>query len=136
MKSAGLLKKTENGIAKIRLSGSSGSIVVFNVMLPGAKSGRLLPQGPEAECIPIITLRKLGSDLLIRFPAKNEISDERSLLQQERHCSNDKIPKCEPKKFQRAEGIRSRNAIRSSTNQASFDRRFRRANKLSPEIDG
>jgi hypothetical protein len=51
MKSAGFLKKTENSIAKIRLRRSSGSIVVFNVVLPGAKSGRPLLHGPETECI-------------------------------------------------------------------------------------
>jgi hypothetical protein len=86
MKSAGFLKKTENGIAKIRLRGFSESIVVFNVVLPGAKSGRRLLHCLETESIPAITLRKFGSDLLIRFPAKNEIPDDRSLLQQERHC--------------------------------------------------
>jgi hypothetical protein len=86
MKSAGFLKKTENSIAKIRLRGLSRSIVVFNVVLPGAKSDRPLLHGPETERIPAITLRKFDSDLLIRFPAKNEISDDRSLLQQERHC--------------------------------------------------
>jgi hypothetical protein len=85
-KECGFLKKTENSIAKIRLRGSSGSIVVFNVVLPGAKSGGLLLHGPETECIQAITPRKFGSDLLIRFPAENEISDDRSMLQQERHC--------------------------------------------------
>jgi hypothetical protein len=63
-------KKTENGIAKIRLRWSSGSIVVFKVMLHSAKSGRPLLHGPEAECIQTIALRKFGSDLLIRFPAE------------------------------------------------------------------
>jgi hypothetical protein len=82
----------ENSIAKIRLKGSSGSIVIFNVVLPGAKSDRPLLHGPETECIQAITFRKFGSDLLIRFPAKNEISDDRSLLQQERHRQNDKRP--------------------------------------------
>jgi hypothetical protein len=77
------LKKTENSVAKIRLRGSSESIAVFNVVLPGAKSGRPLLHGPETECIQDITLHKFGSDLLIRFPAKNEISDDMSLLQQE-----------------------------------------------------
>jgi hypothetical protein len=85
MKSAGFLKKTENNIAKIRLRGSSGSIIIFNVVLPGAKSGRPLLHGTETECIQAMTLRKFDSDLLIRFPAKNEISDDRSLLQQKRH---------------------------------------------------
>jgi hypothetical protein len=79
-------------MAKISLRRSSGSIVVFNVMLPGAKSGCPLLHGPETESIQAITLRKFGSDLLIRFPAKNEISDDRSMLQQERHCENDKRP--------------------------------------------
>jgi hypothetical protein len=92
MKSAGFLKKTENSIAKIRLRRPSRSIVVFNVVLPGAKLGRPLMHGPETECIQAITLRKFDSDLLIQFPAKNEISDDRSLLQQERHCENDKRP--------------------------------------------
>jgi hypothetical protein len=59
------LKKTEKSIAKIRLRGSFGSIVVFNVVLPGAKSGRPLLHGPETECIQAITLRKFSSDLLI-----------------------------------------------------------------------
>jgi hypothetical protein len=77
------LKKTENNIAKIRLRRSSGSIIVFNVVLPGAKSGRLLLHGPETERVQAITLRKFGSDLVIRFPAKNEISGDISLLQQE-----------------------------------------------------
>jgi hypothetical protein len=77
------LKETENSIVKIRLRRSSGPIVVFNVVLPGAKSGRPLLHGPETDCIQAITLRKFGSDLLIRFPAKNEISDDRSLLQKE-----------------------------------------------------
>jgi hypothetical protein len=77
-----------------------------------------------------------GSDLLIRFPAKNEISDDRSLLQQEQHCDNDKRPEMRAKKFQQAEEIGSRNAIKSSTNQASVDRRFGCANKLSVEING
>jgi hypothetical protein len=86
MKSAGFLKKTEDSIAKLRLRRSFGSIVVFNVVFPGPKSGRPLLHGPETECIQVITIRKFGSDLLIRFPAKNEISDDRSLLQQERHC--------------------------------------------------
>jgi hypothetical protein len=92
MKSAGFLKKTENSIAKICLRRSSGSIVVFNVFLPGAKLSRPLLHVPETERIQAITLRKFGSNLLIRFPAKNEISDDRSLLQQERHCENDKRP--------------------------------------------
>jgi hypothetical protein len=65
MKRAGFLKKTENRIAKIRLMGSSGSIAVFNGVLPGAKSDRPLLHGPETECIQAITLRKFGSDLLI-----------------------------------------------------------------------
>jgi hypothetical protein len=86
MKRAGFLKKTENRIAKIRLRWSTGSIVVFNVVMPGATSDRPLLHGPETECIQAITLCKFGSDLLIRFPARNEISDDRSLLQQERHC--------------------------------------------------
>jgi hypothetical protein len=66
--------------------GSSRSIVIFNVVLPGAKPGRPLLPGLETECIQDIALREFGSDLLIRLPAKNEISDNRSLLQQERHC--------------------------------------------------
>jgi hypothetical protein len=78
------LKKTENSIAEIGLRRSSGSIGIFNVVLPGAKSDRPLLHGPETERIQAITIRKFGSDLLIRFPAKNEISDDRSLLQQER----------------------------------------------------
>jgi hypothetical protein len=82
----GFLKKTEDSIAKIRLSRSSGAIIIFNIMLPGAKSDHPLLHGPETECIQAITFHKFGSDLLIRFPAKNEISDDRSLLQQERHC--------------------------------------------------
>jgi hypothetical protein len=86
MKNAGFLKKTGNSIAKIRLRGLSGSIVVFNVVLSGKKSGRPLLHGPETERTAAITLRKFGSDLLIRFPAKNKISDDRSLMQQERHC--------------------------------------------------
>jgi hypothetical protein len=86
------LKKTENSIATICLRWSSGSIVVFNVVLPGAKSGRPLLHGPETECIQAITFHKFGSDLLIPFPAKNEISDDRSLLQQEQHWKNDKRP--------------------------------------------
>jgi hypothetical protein len=81
----GFLKKTENSTAKIRLRPSSGSVVVSNVVLPGAKSGRPLLHGPETERIQAMTLRKFSSDLLIRFPAKNEISNDRSLLQQERH---------------------------------------------------
>jgi hypothetical protein len=85
MKSAVFLKKTGNSIAKIRLRGLSGSIVVFNVVLSGEKWGRQLLHGPETERIPAITLRKFGSDLLIRFPAKSKISDDRSLLQQKRH---------------------------------------------------
>jgi hypothetical protein len=68
MKSADFLKKTENSIAKIRLRGFSESIVVFNVVLPGAKSSHPLLHGLETERIPAITLRKFGSDLLIRFP--------------------------------------------------------------------
>jgi hypothetical protein len=92
MKSAGFLKKTENSIAKICLRRSSGSIIVFDVLLPGAESGHPLLHGHETECMQAITLRKFGSDLLIRFPAKNEISDDRSLLQQQRHCENDKRP--------------------------------------------
>jgi hypothetical protein len=85
------LKQTENSVATIRLRWSSGSIIVFNVLLPGAKSGRPL-NSPETECIQAITFHKFGSNLLIRFPAKNEISDDISLLQQEQHCSNDKRP--------------------------------------------
>jgi hypothetical protein len=65
MKSASFLKKTENSIAKIRLSGSSGSIVVFNVVLPGAKSGRPHLQGPATGCIQAIALRKFGSNMPI-----------------------------------------------------------------------
>jgi hypothetical protein len=84
----------ENGeqYRKDPFEGVAGSIVVFNVVLPGAKSDRQLLHSPETERIPAITLRKFGSDLLIRFPSKNEISDDRSLLQQERHCENDKRP--------------------------------------------
>jgi hypothetical protein len=65
MKNVGFLKKTENSIAKIRLRRPSGSIVVFNAVLPGAKSGRPLLHIPETECIQVITLRKFGSDLPI-----------------------------------------------------------------------
>jgi hypothetical protein len=136
MKSAGFLKKMENSIAKILLTGPRGSIVVFNVVLPDMKLGLPLLHGPETECIQTITLRKFGSDLLIRFPAKNEISDDRSLLQQGDVVKIINVPKCEPKNFQRAEEIGSGNAIRSSTSQASFERRFGRANKLSVEING
>jgi hypothetical protein len=77
---SGFLKKTENSIAKIRLRRPSRSIVVFNVVLPGAKLDRPLLHDTETECIQALTLRKFGSDLLIRFPAKDEISDDRSLL--------------------------------------------------------
>jgi hypothetical protein len=59
------LKKTDNSIAKIRLRGSSGSIVVFNIVLPGAKLGRPLLHALETESIHAMTLRKFGSDLLI-----------------------------------------------------------------------
>jgi hypothetical protein len=92
MKSVGFSQETENSIAKIRLRESSQSIVVFNVVPPGPKSGRPLLHGPETECIQTVTIHKFGRDLLIRFRAKNEISDNRFLLQQERHCQNDKRP--------------------------------------------
>jgi hypothetical protein len=65
MKSAGFLKKTENSMAKISLRRSSGSIVIFNVVLPGAKSYRPFLYDLETQCIQAITIRKFGSDLLI-----------------------------------------------------------------------
>jgi hypothetical protein len=86
MKSAGFSQENGEQHRKEPFEGLSGSITVFNVVLPGAKLGRPLLHRPETERIPAMTLSKFGSDLLIRFPAKNEISDERSLLQQERHC--------------------------------------------------
>jgi hypothetical protein len=83
MKSAGFSQKDGEQHRKDPFEGSSGSIIVFNIVLPDAKSGRQLLHRPETECIQAIILRKFGSNLLIRFPAKNEIPDDRSLLQQE-----------------------------------------------------
>jgi hypothetical protein len=90
MKSSGFSQGNGEQHRKDPLRGSSGSIVVFNVVLPGAKSGRPLLHGPETECIQDINLRKFGRYPLISFPAKNEISDDKSRVQQERHCENDK----------------------------------------------
>jgi hypothetical protein len=62
---SGFSQENREHIAKIRLRRSSGSIVAFSVVLPGAKSGRSLLHVPETEHIQAITLRKFGRDLLI-----------------------------------------------------------------------
>jgi hypothetical protein len=79
------LKKSENRITKIVLSGPSWPLVILDSLSTCSKSHCPLLDSPKAQCIPVITLFEFGDDLCVRFPAKTIASNHRSLLKQDGH---------------------------------------------------
>jgi hypothetical protein len=80
-----LLKKSENCITKIVLTGPSWPLVILDSPLACSKSRCPLLDSPKAQCILVITLFKFGDDLCIRFPATTTASNHGSLQEQEGH---------------------------------------------------
>jgi hypothetical protein len=64
------------------LTRPSGFLIVFDIILPGAKPRRPFLNGSETQRFLSGTFRKFGSNLLIRLLAKNGISNHRPLLHQ------------------------------------------------------
>jgi hypothetical protein len=80
-----LLKKSENCITKIVLSGPSWPLVILDSFPACSKSRCPLLDSQKAQCILMITLFKLGDDLCIRFSSKAIVLNQGSLLEQEGH---------------------------------------------------
>jgi hypothetical protein len=80
-----LLKKPENSITKIVLTGPSWPLVILNSLPACSKARCQLLDSPKAQCIPVITLFEFGDDLCVRFPAKTIVSNHGSVLEQEGH---------------------------------------------------
>jgi hypothetical protein len=80
-----LLKKSENCITKIAVSGPSWRLVIFDSLRAFSKYRFALLDSLKAQCTLVITLSKFGDDLCVRFPAKTIVSNHGSLLEQGDH---------------------------------------------------
>jgi hypothetical protein len=80
-----LLKKSENCITKIVLSGPLWPLIILDSLPACSKSRCPLLDSRRAQCILVITLFKFGDDLCVRFPAKTIVSNHGSLLEREGH---------------------------------------------------
>jgi hypothetical protein len=85
-----LLKKSENCITKIVLSGSYWPLIILNSLAACSKYHCPVPDSPKAQCILVTTWLKFGDDFYVRFPAKRIVLNHGSLPEQERHSQNDK----------------------------------------------
>jgi hypothetical protein len=84
------LEKSENHTTKTVLRGLSWALVILASLPTCSKARCPFVDGPEAQCILVVTMFKFGDDLYVGLPAKTMVSNHGSLLEKESYSYNDK----------------------------------------------